>query len=261
MYSTIDMAKSFENAYFAGETVDALMAMKEHYDICNQLIEMKKTGKLDMSDAQLNGMLYINHWGGMLYNTIYLLMTDNSSYTPVGENKYEVAKSYIKDKKGDNTLCYSDAILQYAKKYCEKASELYQKPGDNFLKNRAIKAWDEMAVVLADIASNMSEVETMGYDNISLQMPFDQRIITVGETCIIRPCVYNFRETEKLSGYIEILGPDGEVIAQSYEFSVSPKKNTVIKIPVTLSKLSHGDYYIRLVEDGETISEHKFYSY
>jgi len=256
LYNTVINAEAFAEEYDGNEET-TLEYLYEHYNAGKSVIEMYKNGELDISQSQLSGLLYLNHWGGMLWSSLYMIDADSGDFTLNGEAAYAEAKEVIDGIKGENTLKYSDAILLYAKKYSDKAKGLNSVNAGADFKVGAEKAWDKMAEILSEVACNMAEIETVGYDNVLIQLPYDQRTIATGETVILNISVYNFRPSTRLSGYAELLASDGSVVATSLNFGVSAGKSTVAKMPVNLSKIKSGTYTLRLISStGDELTRH-----
>lgn len=57
---------------------DIFSALVNHYKIGIEIINMKQCGELEISDAQLSGMTFVNHWGGILLGNLYILMSKDA---------------------------------------------------------------------------------------------------------------------------------------------------------------------------------------
>jgi len=248
--------KAVELLYSSADLIvtNALTALEEHYAVNTKLIDMYKNGELDISQEQLNGLLYLNQWGANLLSVVYMLSADGSDYEPTGMSEVLNAESYIKEKAQDNTLSYSSAILVYAEKFAEKAENLNKKDGTNPQKCGAVKAWDALSVLTAKTALEMAEVEMPGYDNVIIQLPSSQCGISAGVAKNIYVSVYNYRPSSAVSGKLELVSPGGAVVASS-DFSVDSQSSAKIPLSVTLSSIESGDYKIRLSENGKVIKE------
>ncbi len=248
--------KAVELLYSSADltVTNALTAVEEHYAVNTKLIDMYKNGELDISQEQLNGLLYLNQWGANLLSVVYMLSADGSDYEPTGMSEVLNAESYIKEKSQENTLSYSSAILVYAEKFAEKADNLDEKEGTNPQKCGAVKAWDTLAVLTAKTALKMAEAESLGYDNVIIQLPSSQWGISAGTAKNVYVSVYNYRPSSAVSGKLELVSPGGAVVASS-DFSVDSQSSAKIPLSVTLSSIESGDYKIRLSENGKVIKE------
>ena len=234
---------------------EALSALENHYSVNTGLINMYKSGALDITDAQLNGLLYINQWGANLLSVVYMLSADDGDYELSGMAKVLEAEGFIKEKAGENTLSYSSAILVYAEKFADKASGLMAKEGTNPQKAGATKAWDALARLIAKTAREMAEAESTGYDNVIIQLPSSQWKLQAGVVNNIYVSAYNYRPTAVLNGKIELVSPSGTVLATSADFTINAQSSAKILLPVSLNSLESGKYKIRLSENGKGIKE------
>lgn len=236
---------------------DVLSELINHYKIGIEIINLKKCGELEISDAQLSGMTFVNHWGGVLLGNLYILISNNDENGATENKILSQAEIAIQNKKGDNTLCFSDAILKYAEKYAAKVEKLKSVTGSNVMKSAAITAWDKMACMLAETAVAMSDSETVGYDNVLVQLPSaEYKKLSAGEKGVVYVSIYNFRNSTNLNGYIEVLDSNGTCITKSGNFTVYPEKNTKKAMSFTMPQVNDNTCYIRIIENGREISGH-----
>lgn len=219
---------------------------------------MYKNGELDISQAQLNGLLYVNQWGANILSVIYMLAADENSldgYELLGTSKILEAQSAVNNKSGENTLSYSSAILAYAEKFAEKARKLAEKEGTNPLKCGAVKAWDRLAYLIAQTAECMAEAESVGYDNVIIQLPSSQWKLTSGQENTIYISVYNYRLNSALAGKLELVSPSGKIVSCVSDVLVNAQESAKISMSVCLDSLESGTYAIRFTENEKVIAE------
>ena len=237
---------------------DIFSALVNHYKIGIEIINMKQCGELEISDAQLSGMTFVNHWGGILLGNLYILMSKDAECEADGNEILSETEAIIQNKKGNNTLCLSDAVLKYAEKYADKAEKLKNITTSNTMKYAAIQAWSKMSCLLAETAAAMSETETVRHSNVLIQLPSaEYEKLSAGEKGVVYVSVYNFRDSANLNGYIEILDSIGNCIGKSGNFTVYPNKSTKKAMSLAMPQSDDNTCYIRIIENGSEISGHR----
>lgn len=260
MYRTVDYAADFAKAHPIPTETEAFEGLKNHYEVSYKLIDMYKSGELEIPPAQLDGLLYLNHWGGMIWDGLCLVSADRGSlgdYKLKCNDKIKEVDDFRNKKMGENTLSYSEAIMTYSRKYAEKAAGVISRKEKNQLKSGAVKAWDEMSFILADLALKLAKNEAVGHDNVILQLPSAQSQIEVNTESVIYPSLYNYRKQSTLSGYAELVNPDGEVIALSEKIELAPGTNAKVPIKLLLTSVKEGEYRIKFIENDEVICDRK----
>ena len=260
LYKTVDMAEEFYKKSSLPTEEEALEGFRNHIAVNKTLIDMYASGELEVSKQTLNGLLYINQWGANVWSAVYMLAVNPNNfgdYQLQGDAEIEKTHNIMKERAGENTLSWSDSILIYAEKFAEKANGVQSEKKSNPMKYGAVKAWDEMAVLLAKTAGEFALAEPIGYDNVIMQLPSTQCVVEIGAESAIDVSLYNYREKETVSGYIELADPDGEVIAKTDSFSLKAGESAKYTINTILTTLKEGDYMLRLVENGEVIIERK----
>ncbi len=255
LYCAVENAKDFAAGY-DGTEEKSLEALNAHYQINLDLIAMYKEKSLDITPAQLSGLLYLNHWGGMLYGVVYMMDSDSGNAELTAAGEYEEVKEFVDALKGENTLSYTEAILVYAKKYADNAAALNAIQKQESLKTGAVKAWDKIAGWLLTTATELAAVETVGYDNVFIQLPYSERTIKTGKNILLDISVYNYRPSQKISGYIELVDPYGRVVGTSLTFGISAGNSSIVKMPVNLNFVYSGAYTLRLISDGKELTRH-----
>jgi len=256
--NTVTMAKEFNEKYSDPTEEQILVGLKDHYDVSNKIIDMYSNGELEISMPQLTGLLYANHWGAELWANLYLINADKgalSTYSLAGQSEVEKVKAFRKEKMEENTLCYSEAVLEYAKDFADKADSLYKKSGTNPLKAGAVVAWDTLAVEIANTAMKLAEVEEVAYDNFFAQLPSSQTSIEIGIEQSPLLSVWNFRDKESFSGHVELINPEGEVVSKTESFELAAGESAQYPLNMLLTSISEKPYTIRTVENGVAIKE------
>ena len=151
------------------------------------------------------------------------------------------------------------------KKYYGKASGVYSLSGTNAMKAGAVKAWDIYAENVAQLADRIADIENPAHDNILIQLPSSECVLSRGKENTVSVSVYNYRKTQPLSGYVQIVSPSGKILDTSDSVTVSAGGSTQADVTVTLTYLSNlgglesGDYKIQFVENSNVIVERKAY--
>lgn len=237
---------------------EALNLFKEHYENGYKIIEMYQNGELEISEAQLSALLYLNHWSGMLWNAVYILAVDgNEQYSIIDNADYDEAIAALNEKAGEHTLSYSSAILKIAKNYKEKAEGVLMMEGENELKAGAVKGWSEMCNALSRLASKMIEAESVADDNIIIQLPDDETDVDLSVQDTVYVSAYNYRKTQPLSGRIEIVSPKGNVVGKSEDVTINAGANEKVPVNVFLLQIDSGDYKMRFIENEKEIVSRK----
>ncbi len=231
--------------------------MEKHYALNKELIDLRESGEIELTDAQLCGMLYLNQWAGMLYNAIYIMAVEDNTltnYTPVGRDAMDKTRAYMDEKKGNGTLSYAEAIMVYANDYTSDAESIMKTPGNDPMKARTAKAWDNMGRLLAETAMYMAEVEPVRYDNVLVQLLKPQRYVKLMQPDTKEVSVYNFRE-DVLKGTVQAIAPNGDVVAESEVLTLNPGETVAAPVTFNLNTMMDGMYKIAFVENGEKIVE------
>ncbi len=258
--NTSAMAKEFSDNNANPTTEQILEGLKAHMNVSNQIIDMYAAGELEITLPQLNGLLYANHWGAELWTNLYMVNVDPDAlknYTPTALAEREKALEIRKQKSGENTLSYSEAILEYAQDFGQKAKSIYEKAGTNPLKAGVVVSYDELAKELVKTAQKLSDVEPVGYDNVFAQLPSSQTTIEIGVDQAPLLSIWNFRDKKELSGYAELVAPDGTVVSRTQDFTVAAGGSAQYPLNMLITAVSENPYTIRLYEGGQLIKEGK----
>lgn len=232
---------------------DALALLREHYGLGRQIIDMYKNGELDIPFERFTGLLYINQLMAEKTVNLYMLSADSEVSGMNSEKAVNDAENFINQKRGEHTLAGAQAILKYAKERRNSAYEIAKKSGTNEMKNGYIKALDEQGILLAEEAKAVAEAEVPGNKNILLQLPSSQANIDLGKEQTINLSLYNYRKSEPLTGYAEIIAPDGTVVGKSETVTLTGYKSMLLPVKVIVDKAYDGDFAMKFFENEEEI--------
>ena len=258
------MQKSADNAgslsklgHFPTEE-EALAAFDKNYEIMHELIGLYESGELEIEIDQLDGLLYVNNWIAEMLNAVYIMTIDEKdSYVPSALNSVKTARETLKEKAGERTLSYATAIIDAAEVFAEDADGIYNLDGTNPMKAGAFKGWDVMADRLSKLAIRLSEVEEIGDDNVLCHLPSTEKVVALSSEDTIYASLYNFRDSQSVSGHAQIVSPSGEVVGKSDDVTVEAGVDIELPISIMIPEIKKGDYYLEFVENGEVIKRRK----
>lgn len=257
VYSTLDIAKEVENASALPSEDEALSMLERHYALSDEIIELYKNGELELDNEAVSGILYLNHIIGRLYGNLYIASITSKTENAAKDaaSAYEKASKIVKEAEDINTLSYSEAILKYAWDYADKVQTVSEI--DTVMSDSLAKGWSKMTEIIGGIAEKFASAETVGHDNVILQLPSAVAKIDLGTEKALEVSLYNFRDEASLSGYVEITDPKGEVVGKSENVTLNADEDTVVYTPTTINKLLDGDYRMKFIENGEVIVDRK----
>lgn len=238
----------------------ALEMLEEYYAAGDKILEMNKNGEFAGGTQEASSFLYILHLGGNLMTKLYIAScgSELGDYECTSYKDVDKAEKTISERAGRGTLVYSESMVKFADTLKNELSEVREMHESNVIKTGIIKAWDKTASLLALQAEKMSEDEKMGYANIMLQLPSSQCGIETNVEKAIYPTLYNYTLYD-ITGDIELVDPDGVVLAKTENITVEKDHGKEIPLKVLLEEVKETDddkqYKLRYVENGTVIEE------
>lgn len=238
---------------------EALSLLEEYYATGDEIMEMYRNGEYDVSQRDLSATLYTLYQGGKFVTGMYMgaCESDLGEYKTLSDNSVKEAEKTIKKNADHGMLPYAEAMWKYSYYLNDDKCKVEKLTESNVMKAGVIKAWDKTSQIVADWSVKMSELEDKTYDNILLQLPSGECTVETYIEKTIYPAIHNYSD-QVLKGYIELVDPDGEVIAKTDNVEV--KSNSYEEVPMKIfiediKDTKENNYQIRFVSDGEVIRE------
>ena len=259
MNKSVAIAEGLSKTAYPTEDV-AFSYLDKNYKICEELITEYKNGKIDISLGQLTGLLYVNNWISNMWTAVCMLSVDGDAMAPTANTAISAVEIKMNTKRGEQTMSHTKAILDWAKKYYDKASGVYALEGTNPMKAGVVKAWDAYAFHVASIADMIADVEGPSHDNILIQLPSSECKLERLAKNTIYASVYNYRNTAALTGKVQLVDPSGNIIDTSDTITINAGESTKVELTISLGwLLNSGDYKLQFIENGNVIVERKAY--
>lgn len=238
---------------------DALSILEEYFAVGDEIMEMYKDGRYEVSQKDLSATLYSLYEGGQYVMKMYMAScgSELGDYETLSDKKIKESESIIEKNSEIGTLPYAEAIWKFAYYLNDDKCKVEKLSENNVMKAGVIKAWDRTSQILSDWAIEMSEFEDMSYDNILLQLPSAECTVETYIEKTIYPGVHNYSD-KTLKGYVELIDPDGEVVAKTDNFEIESKSYKEVPMKMFIEEVKdtkENNYKLRLVSDGKTIKE------
>lgn len=234
---------------------ELLNAWEEFYSNCDKIIDMYKDGSFKGKDTNVSSLLFVVNLTSDYIAKAYMTSCekDMSAWKIYEDDTFKKAVKTVDKAKEDSGMRYSEAMLKFARNYHEKIEKMLCQKGTSSMKTGIAKMWNEYVKLISNIAEKMSEIEQKRYDNIILQLPESESTVELNVKKTIYASLYNYTPRD-LSGTVELLNPNGEVVSKS-DVSLAKDKSTQVPLELLLNEVNETEdtFTLRYSEKGKEL--------